>query len=89
MINSLIGTHWADPADYDGKIRYIKRGAPVVRTLTIGDLIDEPETWQRNNAIEYPAKMHFFGQIAELAYAQVKATKGRLRVLRRRSWRRF
>ena len=76
-INSLIGTHWADPADYDGKIRYIKRGAPVVRTLTIDDLIDEPETWQRNNAIEYPAKMHFFGQIADLAYASVKATSAR------------
>lgn len=76
-INSLIGTHWADPADYDGKIRYIKRGAAVVRTLTIDDLIDEPETWQRNNAIEYPAKMHFFGQIADLAYASVKATSAR------------
>lgn len=76
-INSIIGTHWADPADYDGKIRYIKRGAAVVRTLTIDDLIDEPETWQRNNAIEYPAKVHFFGQIAELAYASVKATSAR------------
>lgn len=76
-INSLIGTHWADPADYDGKIRYIKRGAAVVRTLTIDDLIDEPETWQRNNAIEYPAKMHFFGQISDLAYASVKATSAR------------
>lgn len=76
-INSLIGTHWADPADYDGKIRYIKRGAAVVRTLTIDDLIDEPETWQRNNAIEYPSKMHFFGQIADLAYASVKATSAR------------
>lgn len=76
-INSLIGTHWADPADYDGKIRYIKRGAPVVRTLTIDDLIDEPETWQRNNAIEYPAKVHFFGQVADIAYASVKATSAR------------
>ncbi len=76
-INSIVGTHWADASDYDGQIHYIKRGRPVVRTLTIDDLIDEPETWQRNNAIEYPAKMHFFGQIAELAYASVKATSAR------------
>lgn len=76
-INSIIGIHWADPTDYDGRIHYIKRGKPVIRTLTINDLIDEPETWQRNNAIEYPAKVHFFGQIADLAYASVKATSAR------------
>ncbi len=76
-INSIIGTHWADPTEYDGKIRYIKRGKPVVRTLTADDLIDEPETWQRKNAIEYPAKVHFFGQIAEAAYAPIKATSSR------------
>ena len=76
-INSIIGTHWADPSDYDGQIHYVKRGKPVVRTLTIDDLIDEPETWQRNNAIEYPAKVHFFGQIASAAYASVKATSSR------------
>jgi len=76
-INSIIGCHFADPSDYDGKIHYVKRGKPVVKTLTADDLIDEPETWQRNNAIEYPAKVHFFGQIAELAYASVKATSAR------------
>lgn len=76
-INSIIGTHWLDPSEYDGKIRYIKRGKPVVKTLTADDLIDEPETWQRNNAIEYPAKVHFFGQIAESAYAPIKATHTR------------
>lgn len=81
-IKSIIANYFADPADYDGKIRYIKRGKPVVRTL-IGDLnencdlIDEPESSQRNNAIEYPRKFHLFFESALAAYATTKATSAR------------
>lgn len=76
-INSIIGAHFADPSDYDGKIHYIKRGKPVVLTLTEDDLIDEPDEAQRNNAIEYPKKVHFLGQRADLAYASSKSTSAR------------
>lgn len=76
-VNSILGAYFADPADYDGKIRYIKRGKPVVRTLTADDLIDEPDTNQRKNAIEYPLKVHFFYQGSVEAYASPKATSSR------------
>lgn len=81
-IKSIIANYFADPADYDGKLRYIKRGKPVVRTL-IGDLtddcdlIDEPESSQRNNAIEYPRKLHLFFESSLAAYATTKATSAR------------
>jgi hypothetical protein len=76
-INSIIGCHFADPSDYDGQIHYIKRGKAVQLTLTEDDLIDEPEVAQRNNSIEYPKKVHFLGQRADLAYASSKATSSR------------
>lgn len=76
-INSIIGCHFADPSDYDGQIHYIKRGKPVQLTLTEDALIDEPEVAQRNNSIEYPKKVHFLGQRADLAYASSKSTSSR------------
>lgn len=76
-INSLIGGYFADPADYDGKIHYIKRSKPVVRTLTYDDLIDEPETTQRQNPIEYPRKLHLFAQTSWTGYAATKSTSSR------------
>jgi len=76
-INSIIGCHFADPSDYDGQIHYIKRGKPVVKVLTADDLIDEPESAQRNNAIEYPRKAHFLANRADLAYAASKSTSSR------------
>lgn len=76
-INSIIGGYFADPSDYDGAINYIKRGAPVIRTLTEDDLTDDPDDWQRNNAIEYPIKFHLFAQLADQAYAPIKATSSR------------
>jgi len=76
-INSVIGSHFADPSDYDGQIHYIKRGKAVQLTLTEDELIDEPEVAQRNNTIEYPKKVHFLGQRSDLAYASSKATSSR------------
>ena len=76
-INSIIGAYFLDPSDYDGKIHYIRRGKPVVKTLTEDDLIDEPESAQRNNAIEYPRKVHFFFGSSANAYAVTKATSAR------------
>lgn len=76
-INSIIGGYFADPADYDGRIHYIKRGKPVVRTLTYDDLIDEPESTQRQNPIEYPRKLHLFAQTSWTGYVATKSTSPR------------
>lgn len=76
-IISIIGTHWLDPSDYDGSIHYVRRGKPVVRALGGDDLVDEPEEAQRNNAIEYPRKVHLLGQRADLAYSAAKSTSAR------------
>lgn len=76
-IISILGAHFADPSDYDGKIHYIKRGKPVVRAIGEDDLVDEPEEAKRNNAIEYPRKVHLLGQRADLAYSAAKSTSAR------------
>lgn len=76
-ILSILGTHFADPSDYDGSIHYIRRGKPVVRAIGADDLVDEPEESQRNNAIEYPRKVHLLGQRADLAYSAAKSTSAR------------
>lgn len=76
-INSLIGAYFADPSDYDGQIHYVKRGKPVVKTLNYDDLVDEPDTTQRQNPVEYPRKLHFFFQSSITAYAATKATSAR------------
>lgn len=76
-INSVIGAFFLDSVDVDGKLRYIKRGKAPVRLLTEDDLIDEPDTSRRNNAIEYPKKLHFFFSSPSTAYATTKATSAR------------
>lgn len=76
-INSVIGSYFKDPSEYDRKIRYISRGKGVVRTLTEDDLVDEPETSRRENAIEYPRKLHYFFQSPITHYAATKATSAR------------
>lgn len=73
-IKGTVANYFADPVDYDGKIHYIKRGKPVVRTL-IGDIVDgcdvvdEPESSRRENAIEYPRKLHLFFQSSDTDYS--------------------
>lgn len=76
-VNSVIGAFFLDPADYDSMIRYVRRGKASVATLTSEDLIEEPEQARRNNAIEYPKKLHLFYQSSTSAYATTKATSAR------------
>lgn len=76
-INTLRGPYFFDKAEYDNKLWYPKRGAAVVDTLTIDDLIDEPDTQMREQALEYPRKFHLFYQHAGSGYAVVKATSQR------------
>lgn len=76
-LGAIVSPFFADPTEKDGKLIWVKRGAPVVRTLTIDDLTEDPEIASRENVIEYPAKLSFFYQSPETGYAMTKATSYR------------
>lgn len=76
-INTLRSLYLFDRADFDKKIHYPKRGAAVVATLTYDDLVEEPDTSRREQAIEYPKKLHLGYQNAVGGYAVAKATSSR------------
>lgn len=76
-IDVLRRAYFFDRFESDGKIHFPKRGAAVVDVLTIDDLVEEPDTSTREQAIEYPAKTHLFYQHAASGYARVKATAQR------------
>lgn len=76
-INACVGPFFADPCEKDRVLTFVKRGAAVLRTLTVDDLTAEPDVMSRENAIEYPAKLHFFYQSPQTGYAMTKATSYR------------
>ena len=76
-INTLQNLWMIDSPEYDKKIVYRKRGANVVASLTFDDLIDEPEEATREQAIEYPKKLHLDYQSPDVDYAPAKATSSR------------
>lgn len=76
-INSCVQPFFVDPTEVEGVLTFVKRGAPVVRTLTIDDLTEEPDLPSRDNVIEYPAKLSFFYQSPATGYASTKATSYR------------
>lgn len=76
-IDVLRRVYFFDRAEYDGQMHFPKRGAAVVEVLTVDDLVEDPETSTREQAGEYPAKLHLFYQHAASGYARVKATAQR------------
>lgn len=76
-INTLQQLWMVDSPEYDKKIHYRLRGANVVGTYTFDDLIDEPEDSTREQAIEYPKKLHVDYQSPDVDYAPAKATSSR------------
>lgn len=76
-VGAIVAAFFADPTEKDGKLVWVKRGAAVLRTLTIDDLTEEPDTMTRENVIEYPAKLSFFYQSPQTGYAMTKATSYR------------
>ena len=76
-IDVLRRPYFFDCAEYDGKVRFPKRGTAVVEVLAVDDLVEDPETTTREQAGEYPAKLHLFYQHAASGYARVKATAQR------------
>lgn len=76
-ISAVVAAYFADPVEVDGQLTFVKRGKPIQRVLTIDDLIEEPDVSSRENAIEYPAKLHFFFQSPTTGYASTKVTSNR------------
>ncbi|MGJ7497454.1 phage tail protein [Variovorax sp. RT4R15] len=76
-INTLRVPYFFDKSEHDKKLWYPKRGAAVVTTLTIDDLVEEPDDSLRQQAIEYPKKSHLFYKHAASGYKVPKATSTR------------
>lgn len=81
-IMSLLPIYNADASEHDRgsgyRINYIKRGAPVVRTLTIDDLVDEPEGTVREDPMERPRVLHMAFESPVTGYTAGKASIQRL-----------
>jgi hypothetical protein len=76
-INALMNLWMIDSPEYERKIHYRRRGKNVVESFTFNDLIDDPEEATREQAIEYPKKLHLDYQNADVEYAPAKATSSR------------
>jgi hypothetical protein len=76
-LNAITQPFFIDPCEADGVLKFVKRGAPVVRVLTFDDLTEEPDVRTRENAIEYPGTLDFFYQSPAAGYATTKATSHR------------
>lgn len=76
-INTLRSLYLFDAADQDKIIVYPKRGKPVVATITDDDIVEAEESSKREQAIEYPKKLHLSYQNAVGGYAVAKATSAR------------
>lgn len=76
-ISKLITGYWFDISGHDKKNYHPKRGAAVIETLTINDLLELPDTNTREQAIERPKKLHLKYKHAASGYAAVKATAPR------------
>lgn len=80
-IATMMPLYFFDASEYDDgggyKIHYPKRGKPVVRTITIDDLIEAPEKTVREDALERPRVLHLHYESPLIGYAPAKATERR------------
>lgn len=76
-INTLRAPYFFDRAEWGGVLRYFKRGKPSVAFIDFDDLIDEPDSNERQDAIEYPRKLHLAYQSAVVNYDAAQATSER------------
>lgn len=78
-IRTLMPPYFFDASEHDNgvsgyRIRYVKRGKAVVRTLTEADLLDLPERTTREDSLERPKALHLHYQSPTIGYAPAKAT---------------
>lgn len=77
-IRSLMPPYFFDSSEHDRgvgyRVNYIKRGAPVVTTVTGDSLLDAPEKTTRQDPLEWPRALHFHYQSPIIGYAPAKST---------------
>lgn len=77
-VRTLMPLYFFDGPEYDDgsgyKIRYHKRGKPVVATLDINDLIEAPEKTVRASAMERARTFHLHYESPKVGYAPAKAS---------------
>lgn len=80
-IRSVMPVYFFDASEYDAgsgyKIHYHKRGKPVVRTITVDDLLSAPEKSVREDALERPRVLHLHYESPQVGYVPAKATERR------------
>jgi hypothetical protein len=76
-IDTARAQYFFDKAEYDKKLWYPKRGKAVAGSITIDDLIEVPDLSRREQAVEFPKKLHLQYQHAASGYPTVKATSQR------------
>jgi hypothetical protein len=77
VIDVARSQYFFDKAEYDKKLYYPKRGKAVAGSITIDDLIEVPDLSRREQAVEFPKKLHLQYQHAASGYPTVKATSQR------------
>lgn len=60
------------------KINYVRRGKPSFKTITVDDLVDEPEDIKREDPLERPRVLHLHFQSPIVGYAPAKASIQRI-----------
>lgn len=77
-VATLMGPYFFDSSEYDSgtgyKIHYPKRGKPVVRTITLDDIIEAPEKTVRQDSLERPKVLHLHYENPTVGYVPAKAT---------------
>lgn len=80
-IRTLMLPYFFDSSEYDNgtgyKIRYHKRGKPVVTTITADEIIDFQEKTVREDALERPRVLHLHYENPTVGYVPAKATDKR------------
>lgn len=80
-IRTLQPIYMFDYSEHDAgagyRCNYVKRGGPVLRTLTIDDLVDMPEEATREDALERPRVLHMHFESPTVGYAPAKASPRR------------
>lgn len=76
-INTLRIPYFFDGYNADKKLWFPKRGADASFVIDLDDLVEDPDTSKREQAVEYPKKLHLQYQHGPSGYAVVKATSSR------------
>lgn len=77
-IDTLRTPYFFDRAEYDGRIHYVPRGAPVAASLTLDDLVEAPDESTRSDPITYPRKLHLKYQSEAVQWEVTQVTSERV-----------